>query len=200
MSAPDHRRLDCRACAPDVLAHLVQSLEEHLAGDSELLGECAHTDLGQNISCFSRSVPWVARTVVTTGKCSLLSTHRALISVKPAFGSLGTVNFGVREAADVCRDAGDIDRCADSQRTTERPTTHGVVTTRDRGMQPGAAPPETVFRIDDHGHRTPPAHAVGGGDRGRSGDHSQKCRPAIRAATTDARSDRPGEGGRASIR
>ena len=57
-----------------------------------------------------------------------------------------------------------------------------------------------VFRIDDHGHRTPPAHAVGGGDRGRSGDHSQKCRPAIRAATTDARSDRPGEGGRASIR
>ena len=39
-----HGGLDRRAGALDVLAHAVQALEEDLAGHSELLGKCAHTD------------------------------------------------------------------------------------------------------------------------------------------------------------
>ena len=81
------RGLDGRAGALDVLAHARSGARGASCCHSELLGERAHTDL-RHISPVPGPCSGQARTVVTAGGCSSLSTHRVLISVKPALGSL----------------------------------------------------------------------------------------------------------------
>ena len=93
-----------------------------------------------------------------------------LISVKPAFGSLGMVGVLV-VGGDLLRHGAGIQVGTDSQCTPERPSSDGEGKTVFGGMQPSAAPRKTSSKVRDEG---PVA----------SGDHSQECRPAIRLPTS----------------
>ncbi len=134
----------------------------------------------------SRSVPG-GRTVVTAGGCSSLSTHRVLISVKPAFGCF--IGLVLRRTAvllvapDPLPDGAGIRWRAAAQRTSEGPTTHGEVEARGIRVQPSAAPRTTALGVRQED---------GGAVRSGPEDHSQECRPAIRPTTPDARSHRLG--------
>ncbi len=86
---PHDRRLDRRARGSDEFSLILQMVEQGLALDSELFSELVDPDLS-HFSPRLRSGLSIASsrqwTVVSAGCCSSLSTHRMLISVKPAFG------------------------------------------------------------------------------------------------------------------
>ena len=179
MVTTDDGGLDRRGGAPDVLAHRVQALKEDLAGHSDLFGEGAHTDLG-HISP-SWSVPCGADRI-TAGWCSLLSTHRVLISVEPASGSLLGHVISCAWPLETGRDRRRVERDGAAQRAPERPSAEGLLVAVDAGVQPGATPRRPTCRVGDDGGRTL---------RSRAGDHAQEYRPAIRPTASDARPDGP---------
>jgi hypothetical protein len=82
------RGFDGRRRRPDELSLLLEVGEQFLALDPELLGELVDPDLGHISPCVApRLGPWGHAAVTSAGGCSSLSTHRVLISVKPASGS-----------------------------------------------------------------------------------------------------------------
>ena len=181
----DDRGLDGRAGGLDVLAHAVQVVEQGLAVSAELFGERAYTDLG-HVSPVPGPCSGQARTVVTAGGCSLLSSHRVLISVKPAFGSLawtvGEVLLLVAAALDVGRRPlpGRGRRCCAA-----------------RARTPGGGGPARDSRRWGAAMRHAPAGDAAGPAASRTGsglirlrDHSQECRPAIRPAAPHTRPGR----------
>ncbi len=150
--------------------------QEDLAVTPSSLASCANTDFSHISPVSVRAL--IARTVVTAGGCSSLSTHRVLISVKPAFGScsrtVAPAGGALTQSSTAARGRADVPA---AQRAPERPATDGEVEAREDRVQPCATPGPSVLGVRQNGR-----DAVGAG----SEDHSQECRPAIRPTTPDA--------------
>ncbi len=123
------------------------------------------------------------RTVIA-GRCSLLSTHRVLISVKPAFGVFGRRarlgRIGIllaSHAVNECAQRGSLDQPSYSQGTTERFTSLGLVVARRVIVDPGTSSRHPSLRVWLQ-HR-----GVADLDR----HHTEEVRPAIAAAAPHAR-------------
>ena len=113
----------------------------------------------------------------------MLSTHRVLISVKPALGCC-TYGLRLRHLLDPgTKGVGRLDRA--SERSREGPPPDGEVQTGDVGVEPC---PTT--------RHTPPGIGDGRGDASvvRLHDDAQQSRPAIPSATPDAGPHRTRDG------
>jgi len=138
--------------------------EQSLALDSELFRELVDPDLSHVSPRLWPGVRDEARAIVSAGYCSSLSTHRVLISVKPAFtvrnllnrrlrGGAGSVDDGRFVRVDVYAHGRHLEEGFDSQSPPKRFSLHCEIETLRCRVQPSATPRQPVPRIgNDSGH------------------------------------------------
>ena len=151
-------RLDGRGRRPDELALCFQMTEQSLALDSELFRELVDPDLSHVSPRLWPGVRDETRAIVSAGYCSSLSTHRVLISVKPAFAVRNLLNCLLRDGADSVDDGlfVDVDVYAhgrhlkegfDAQSPPERLSPNCEIETLRCRVKPSATPWQPEPRI-----------------------------------------------------